>query len=394
MNGDVVPAANVEPLRLRADLPPHEFRNRANMEPLPIELWADIKPVRGKPWLVRGLLGTGSLIVLFGAPGSGKTFLSLDIAASIAAGRDWFGHGVTAGPAVYVAAEGQAGVRARITAWKQEHGDTDREIRFALVPSAVNLLDPIADLQRLALVLEQLHAKWGSIALLVIDTLSASFGGGDENGPDMANFVANVNRLRAPYQAAALIVHHQPLATDNHKRPRGHGSLLGAVDTALHVTGDSNAPARRLHCVKQKDDAPGPDILFKLLSVEIGHDDDDGEPVRSCVIEPLGHDARASASGKSRPKLTANHTIALKALEAALIEEGVAPPPKMPDDVLSRLKVGKVVSLETWRKRALSCLGQSSDNAPDSLSKAFMRARESLQAKEYVTVWEGWVCLL
>lgn len=393
MSGDVVPGANVEPLRLRVNLPPQDLRNRANKEPLPVELWDDIKPVRGKPWLVRGLLGTGSLIVLFGAPGSGKTFLSLDIAASIAAGRDWFGHGVTAGPAVYVAAEGQTGVRARITAWKQEHGDTDRQIPFALVPSAVSLLDPLADLQRLAIVLEQLHARWGSIALLVIDTLSASFGGGDENGPDMANFVANVNRLRAPYQAAALIVHHQPVAADNHKRPRGHGSLLGAVDTALHVTGDSNASARRLHCVKQKDDAPGPDILFKLMSVEIGRDDD-GEPVRSCVIEPLGHDALASASGKSRRKLTANHTIVLRALEAALIAEGVAPPPKIPDDVLSRLKGGKVVSLDMWRKRALSGLGQFENTKADSLRTAFNRARESLQSKEYVGIWEDWAWLL
>ena len=51
-------------------------------------------------WLVRGVLPAQGLACIFGASGSGKSFLALDLCAAIAAGVDWFGFRVTAAPVI------------------------------------------------------------------------------------------------------------------------------------------------------------------------------------------------------------------------------------------------------------------------------------------------------
>jgi hypothetical protein len=121
--------------------------------------------------------------------------------------------------AVYLAAEGQGGLRDRNTAWNLVHpGDPDP---FALIPAPVDLLDPQADIPKLRATLDHFVSRFGGLDLLIVDTLAATFGGGDENGSDMTAYIANVDRLCAPYGCSCIIVHHSPLDATA-KRPRGH----------------------------------------------------------------------------------------------------------------------------------------------------------------------------
>src|SRR5258706_3804854 len=83
--------------------------------------------------LVKGIINVGALVAIYGEPGCGKTFLTLDLALSVADGRSWFGHKVPKrGRVVYVAAEAGASIRNRVGAWAQEKWG-DREIDFHLV---------------------------------------------------------------------------------------------------------------------------------------------------------------------------------------------------------------------------------------------------------------------
>jgi hypothetical protein len=352
--------------------------------PLPVEMFGDIRPQLTSRCLIKGLLMAGSAMVIFGLPGSAKSFLAVDMGTHVASEREWFSRRVTGGGVVYIAAEGQAGLRARLEASRLTHGFQD--IPFALIPVAVDLLDPTADTAKVRTVLDHLAATWNGIVLVIIDTLAATFGGGDENGSDMAAYVANVERLCAPYGCARIIVAHAPLNSDA-KRPRGHGSLWGAADTVLHVTGDRDAPARRIHVLKQKDDDPGPDILFKLKQVEIGTDED-GDPVTSCVIEQTDLDVVA-APGR---RLSGNEKIVVAALERALVGRGVSPPPIIPDSVLNRARTNKVVNVSEWLSEAVSAL-RKPDTDPDTPRRTFDRARIKLQASETVGIWEEWAWL-
>ena len=365
-----------------ADDPTHEEAGQP--WPLPVELFGDIRPALDRRELITGLVPIAGKIVLFGYPGSGKSFLALDMSLCIAAGLDWHGRRTQQGGVVYIGAEGQAGLRLRVAAHRRTHG-VAADTPFALIPTSVDLLDPAADLDKLADILRRLAEKWGGLALVSVDTLAATFGGGDENGSDMATYISNVARLCEPHGSASMIVHHQPLNAEA-KRPRGHGSLWGAADTVLHCVGDSTSIVRRLVVTKAKDCEPAPDFQFRLQQVEIGLDSE-GQPVTSCIITET--DAiEANAAGKRR--LTPKEKIAIKQLERIIAEMGVFPPSDIPDKVLNRARTAKVISVSEWRSSALSAL-TSPDTKPDTARRTFERVRDSLQAAEILGIWEDWV---
>src|SRR5262249_46295895 len=79
---------------------------------------ADLDNLPDPEWLVDGLVGQNALVVLFGPPGVGKSFLALDLALSIATGRPWLGRKTTQGGVVYVYAEGTSELKHRAAAWR------------------------------------------------------------------------------------------------------------------------------------------------------------------------------------------------------------------------------------------------------------------------------------
>jgi RecA-family ATPase len=87
---------------------------------------ADLDSLPEAKWLIPGLLAAESFAVLYGPPGSAKTFLALELALSIASGIEGsagLGKPVESGAVIYVAGEGVRGIRKRIEAWeRQSHG--------------------------------------------------------------------------------------------------------------------------------------------------------------------------------------------------------------------------------------------------------------------------------
>jgi hypothetical protein len=196
---------------------------------------------------------------LYGAPGSGKSFVALDWAMCISEGRPWLGrYPTTRTPVVYVAAEGGRGIQQRVQAWMQHHGVTALEsIYFRLHPiyireegaieTFVSELDGYFHQE-----LEDIGLNPG---LLVLDTLSRSFGAGDENAStDMGHFVDRMTELAKEQRMATLIVHHTN-ATGS--RERGHTSFRGAADAMFLVEGHKDHTGHLLYSVvkndKQKD---------------------------------------------------------------------------------------------------------------------------------------------
>ena len=132
------------------------------------------------------------------------------------------------------------------------------------------------------------------VVLVVIDTISRALCGGDENSPkDMGAIVNATARLQGATKAHVLWVHHIPHDSD---RMRGHGALLGAMDTTLHVN-------KKEHCrfatvAKANDSEEGVTISFNLESVVIG---DDG--TTAPVVVPVDAQASQTSTG---PRLTKN----------------------------------------------------------------------------------------
>ena len=90
-------------------------------DPLPLEWFADIEPRLDGLWLIKKLLPAIGLALIYGHPGSGKSFLALDFAFHVSLGWPWNGRRVHRGLVVYVGAEGGNGLRNRIVAFRRHH---------------------------------------------------------------------------------------------------------------------------------------------------------------------------------------------------------------------------------------------------------------------------------
>src|SRR5690606_17921086 len=98
---------------------------------------------------VEGLLIETAMSVVYGPSNCGKTFFMTDLALHVATGRPWRGKEIEPGGVIYCALEGSHGISNRIAAFKMANGLEGVEVPFAVVPVAINLLDPEADRSKL-----------------------------------------------------------------------------------------------------------------------------------------------------------------------------------------------------------------------------------------------------
>ena len=295
-------AAGAEPYEAREQKSSKEALEDPPQKPaMTIEWFADAAHSAlaepGNP-LIEDLLDEGALSVNYGDSGSGKTFVTLDMAFHVGAGLDWNGKKVRRGLIVYVAAEGGRQIKRRLAAfrkrYREEYGDVAPDPLFALVRYQIDLRSSDADLNSLLTLVREAEKKTGEKCVwLIVDTLSRAMAGGDENSPvDMGRIVAAADRFRAETGAHFTYIHHT--GKDAARGARGHSLLRAATDTELETT------ASALTMTKQRDGELGFKIGFKLVDLVIG-EDPNGLCVKSAVVEWSGAVHAATAKAKREP---------------------------------------------------------------------------------------------
>jgi hypothetical protein len=249
---------------------------------LPLTFLDDMEGTRAVDRLVKGILGEGLLAVAYGQPGSGKSFLVLDLALHVALGTDWFGRKVRRGAVLYVAAEGGGGWYNRAAAFCKHHGVDRRRTPFAFILVPVNLGPLGGDAASIIKAAEKLKDRsQEEVVLIVIDTLARAMAGGNENDAvDMGRFVAHCDDIRRATEATVLIVHHT--GKNAAAGARGHSTLLGAIDVELEI--ESNDTGRLIRLTKVRDGNSGRELGFKLVPKTVGQDED-GDDITSCIVE-------------------------------------------------------------------------------------------------------------
>ena len=249
-------------------------------------------------YLVHGVLPAAGNGVLYGGSGTGKSFLALDWALAIATGQvAWMGREIQAGPVVYIAAEGQAGLSQRIEAWMHASG-VITEPDLYVIPDAVQLLD-LADGKAL---LEAITSTVGEApVLIVLDTLAKSMAGGDENSTqDMGLVMASQDYLRAQTGAAVLFIHHPMKHGD---LERGNSALRAAQDVMLFLKVEDGYLS--LESTKMRD---GPALeAMRLTLLPVGE---------SCVIVAADTEPQRTA------RLTKLQMQSLQSLERVAMSDG------------------------------------------------------------------------
>jgi energy-coupling factor transporter ATP-binding protein EcfA2 len=250
--------------------------NAAKLErftPIPADEFEEGAPLE---WRIENVIPDAELVVLYGEPGCGKSFLALDMAGAMARGVPWRGLDVKPGRVVYVCAEGAAGFRKRIKAYKHQHAVQLPGLR--VMADAPNLLEK-AD----ALAVARQIIATGGADVVIVDTLSAVTPGGDENsGEDMGLAIDHCKGIHRATGAVVILIHHS--GKDPSKGTRGSTKLPAAADMVLAVT--RSGDTRTLVMDKNKDGPDDAKLAFKLLVVPLG-EDAKGKPITSCVVEHL-----------------------------------------------------------------------------------------------------------
>lgn len=195
---------------------------------------------------------------LSGPPGSAKSFLALDWAASIATGEPWQGREVEQGRVLYVVAEGAYGIHDRLAAWESHRGGlTIPDSGLVLFPEALQIADPGVN-RRLV---DYVRAE--DPDLVVFDTLSRCAVGLDENSAaDMSRFVAATDSVRrAMTRGSVLTLHHSTKASAG---LRGSSVIEGAADT-IYLTARRSGGVFALSREKAKYGPREDDHYFRLL---------------------------------------------------------------------------------------------------------------------------------
>ena len=213
--------------------------------PLLVTDYAAMNTTSRKTWVVHHLLGVGETSVWYGEPGSGKSVVAEDLGLHVAAERIWHGRKVGQGAVLYVALERAAVVARRAIAFGMEHDLAGAVLPFAMLRGPLDFRDPKTATSIVATLKDLAQRHGCKPALLIIDTVSRALCGGDENSPkDMGALIATLAAIQAALpDVHILLTHHTPV--DGKERMRGHGALLGAVDTTVHVTKKQREPLGR-----------------------------------------------------------------------------------------------------------------------------------------------------
>lgn len=329
-------------------------------------------------WQIKGLFENESIGQIFGATGSGKSFVVLDMGYCIASGIDYHGRKTKQGNVVYICGEGFAGLSRRLHALqnKYKHDITDKFF-ISRQPAA------FMDIGVTSAVCEAVK-EVGNVSLVVVDTYHRNMGGGNENSADDFGVVLkNIDTFLKPLGVTVLIIHHSGHMETN--RSRGSSSIRAAMDFEYQTTLNSNGLT--LNNTKMKDATTPTPMLFDFVPVTLGKDED-GEAITSAYLnykEVGEHEGK-----KTRKKLNPRDDAILQTLNDAITKCGIDPT----DDIKAKFggfdsvvgKSQKIVLIDHWRElayKSISADGDTPEKKADSRKKAFKRCRDKLHADGY-----------
>ncbi|MFN8831452.1 MAG: AAA family ATPase [Labrys sp. (in: a-proteobacteria)] len=264
---------------------------------------------------------------------------------SLALGEPFFGHKVVqAGGTLILAGEASGTIEARIDAakigrsslfYREAHGGPARDVPDRLPIAWANvggLSDPkMVDqlLKHIAQIASDMQERFGiPLALIVVDTLAASFGFNDEN--DAAEATAAMKSLERISQATDTLMlgvaHYGKVAETG---VRGSSAFTASSDVILAAIADKDqitgaVGSRRLALIKSRTGATGWGCPFELRQVSLGTDED-GDAITSCVVmanlDATGT-AESSPSAPAGPRLSPAAKLLFECVVGIIIDKG------------------------------------------------------------------------
>ena len=124
---------------------------------------------------------------------------------------------------------------------------------------------------------EAIQERAGRCDELVVDTFSQTYTGNENSNDEVADWMRVVGvELRDGLQCNVTVLHHSGhIATE---RPRGASAIVANCDFAFGVFRDEKQMLATMEFAKVKDAERPDDVVFELVRMELGFDED-GETI-------------------------------------------------------------------------------------------------------------------
>lgn len=224
----------------------------------------EVKPIE-QSWLIEWLWGEECVGFIAGHPKSHKSWLSLDMAVSVASGTPCLGRFSVPHPGpvlVYAAEDHLNTVRTRLSGLCTSRGISFADLAVEVITEPVVRLDRVEEQERLRRTLDQIQPR-----ALFLDPLVRVYGEVDENSAQqVSQFLSYLRAIQREYRMAVVLVHHarkaQAGAHQAGQALRGSGDLYAWVDELISLR---RTPECLMMSIEHRAAASPDPLLVRLL---------------------------------------------------------------------------------------------------------------------------------
>ena len=211
---------------------------------------------------VADLLPTTGVMLLYGSPKVRKSWLAQYFGYCIATGTPFLGFGVTRAKVLMCQFEiGFFSYANRLRQMQTRHFRNLATGNYYEYSPGLMYINEDENFAILLAKLRQINPK-----IVILDCMSACFGGDENNGERMSEFISRLEYIKQEFEASIILVHHTNknlLASSSVDRARGHTKLTGYVDTLMFMAEQTNGTIQLQTKSRQAiNDVPAINIAF------------------------------------------------------------------------------------------------------------------------------------
>ena len=257
-------------------------------------------------YVVDHVLQQGYLYSMTGTTGSGKTSVSLRIAAHVALGLPLGDIEVERGRVLFLAGENPIDIRMRWAAMARAMNADLSNVDVHFVPGTFNIKTFMEKVSEWA-------NKIGGASLVVVDTAIAYFEGNNENdNVQMVEYAQLLRSFTTLKGKPCVLVNCHPSKRGNDAMPRGGGSFLNEVDGNLTCRKALGEDVATIGWAEKFRGPPFEPFMMELVQVDGPMTDSKGRTLPTIVAQPL---SAMSAGALQRTKQAEEHAVLAVCLE-------------------------------------------------------------------------------